>query len=68
MSDIVLDIKKFEQRDGETAEEYLNRYENLKVRLDRANFGSQWRLWTTILFLDRSKMETTEKNHHKKTT
>ena len=61
MSDIVLDILRFEQRDGETAEEYLNRYENLMVKLDRANFASQWRLWTTILFLDRSKMKTTEK-------
>ena len=35
MYDIVLDIQRFEQRDGETTEEYLNRYENLMVKLEQ---------------------------------
>ncbi|XP_066982271.1 uncharacterized protein [Macrobrachium rosenbergii] len=50
-----------EDKDKETGEEYLNRFENLLVKMDRANFGSQWKLWTSVLFLDKSKLETTEK-------
>ncbi|XP_064103274.1 uncharacterized protein LOC135213226 [Macrobrachium nipponense] len=61
MSELVSEIQKFEQKDKETGEEYLNRFENLLVKMDRVNFGSQWKLWTIVLFLDKSKLETTEK-------
>lgn len=61
MSELVSEIQNFEQKDKETGEEYLNRFENLLVKMDRANFGSQWKLWTSVLFLDKSKLETTEK-------
>ena len=66
MSELVAEIQNFEQKDSETGEDYLNRYDNLLVKLERANFGSQWKLWTTVLFLDKSKMETTEKISVKK--